>query len=114
MAEAVVIVNERGGGDRADADPRTMPCLDTLIGRPRAAILQCLECPACAGDIAQSLYMLPGGMTYHLRSLEAAGLVTRTRRGPNVIVERTDRGTALVALYDPADGAGPWPAMPPA
>src|SRR5215207_7259163 len=78
------------------------PLLDALIGHTRAAILQRLEAPARAGEIAQAHYMLPGGTTYHLRHLEDAGLITRTRRGPYVIVERTARGSALLALYDPS------------
>lgn len=73
--------------------------LDSLVGPRRAAILLRLDAFARAGHLSAALTMRPGGTTYHLRCLEAAGRVTRTRRGCHVIVERTARGTALVALY---------------
>ena len=38
-------------------------------------------------------------------TLEAAGLVCRERRGRNVIVRRTPRGTALLALYEMSGAA---------
>lgn len=43
--------------------------------------------------------MAPGGVTHHLRLLEAAGLVWRERTGRSVIVELTARGGAILALY---------------
>ena len=79
------------------------------MGHTRAAILQRLAAPARAGQIAEAHYMLPGGTTYHLRCLEAAGLITRTRRGPYVIVERTPRGSALLELYPMQGDAAPSP-----
>jgi DNA-binding transcriptional ArsR family regulator len=74
--------------------------LEALVGGQRALILQRLDSAATAGRIAELLDMSPGSATHHLRSLEAAGLVTRIRQGRNVVVERTARGTALVAMFD--------------
>lgn len=74
--------------------------LEALVGHHRALILQRLDNPTTAGRIAELLNMVPASATHHLRSLEAAGLVSRLRQGRNVIVERTARGTALVAMYD--------------
>jgi DNA-binding transcriptional ArsR family regulator len=103
---------EESGADAEDRDARhppvtsanygrqPPPLLAALIGYQRAAILDRLDQPARAGKIAEALVIRPGATTYHLRNLEAAGLVTRTRCGPYVIVERTERGNALVALYE--------------
>jgi DNA-binding MarR family transcriptional regulator len=73
--------------------------LESLLGPQRAAVLRCLDDAATCGAIAESLFMAPGGVTHHLRVLEAAGLVTRTRRGRHVVVERTAKGCAIIALY---------------
>ncbi len=74
--------------------------LVALLGEPRALILDGLDAPASCGDIAKELQMVPAGATHHLRSLEAAGLVKRRRDGQRVIVERTARGSELLALYE--------------
>jgi hypothetical protein len=73
--------------------------LEALLGRQRATILKGLDVSQRPGQIAEALHTVPGGATYHLRQLEAAGLVARERHGQHVIVERTARGTALLALY---------------
>ncbi len=83
------------------ADEATSPeSLDALLGGPRAAILLALEQPLNPGRMAEQLFLTPSGVTHHLSALEAAGLVTRTREGRNVLVRRTDRANALLALYD--------------
>jgi DNA-binding transcriptional ArsR family regulator len=74
--------------------------LEALIGVPRAALLRRLDTPHIAGRLADLLALTPSGITFHLRALEAAGLISRERRGRNTIVRRTTRGTQLLALYD--------------
>jgi DNA-binding transcriptional ArsR family regulator len=74
--------------------------LETLLGPQRAAILRLLDRPATCGAIAVALLIAPGGVTHHLQRLEAAGLARRRRRGRDVVVERTRRGGALLALYE--------------
>ena len=74
--------------------------LKALLGPQRATALVLLDAPTTAGRLARALHTVPAGATHHLRGLEAAGLVTRERRGQYVIVERTPRGTALLELYD--------------
>jgi DNA-binding transcriptional ArsR family regulator len=74
--------------------------LEALVGTQRAAILRTLDRPATAGRLAELLQLVPSGVTHHVRALESAGLVTRERRGSRVIVHRTGRGTALLALYE--------------
>jgi len=74
--------------------------LDALLGAPRANVLRLLDRPHLAGQLARSLFMRPSGMTHHLKALEAAGLILRERVGREVVVHRTSRGGALLALYE--------------
>ena len=85
---------------------RTFDCtappaaLEALVGVPRAALLRYLDHPRPAGELAAILYLTPAAITFHLRALEAAGLIVRERRGRRVIVHRSARGVDLLALYD--------------
>lgn len=76
--------------------------LAALVGPQRARILHRLDEPATAGELAAMLHAVPSMASHHLRALEAAGLITRTREGRTVRVRRSARGTELVALYDRA------------
>jgi DNA-binding transcriptional ArsR family regulator len=82
-----------------DPAPRSPTSLAALVGPQRALILTHLERPATAGRLATLLQGAPSMATHHLRTLERAGLVTRTYEGRSVSVRRTTRGTELVALY---------------
>ena len=83
-----------------DGDTRRAPdALGALLGPQRAAILQYLDSAITAGELAARLQLAPGGVTHHLKNLEAAGLIRRTRDGRRVIVQRTARGTSVLALY---------------
>lgn len=73
--------------------------LEALLGIQRSALLRRLDHPQPAGQIAQALGYTPSGVSFHLRALEAAGLIIRQQSGRNVIVQRTARGTQLLALY---------------
>ena len=59
-----------------------------------------LDRPATAGELAELLHAVPSVASHHLRALEAAGLITRTREGRRVRVRRSARGTELVVLYE--------------
>jgi DNA-binding transcriptional ArsR family regulator len=73
--------------------------LHALLGEQRTALLRRLDRAETAGGLAVALGLAPSAITFHLRALESAGLVARERRGRHVIVERTSRGTRLLALY---------------
>ena len=77
--------------------------LEALLGAPRAAILRALGCPISIGRLAETLRSVPSAATHHVSALEAAGLVTRDRTGRHVLVRRTERGEALLALYEELD-----------
>lgn len=74
--------------------------LEALIGAQRARLLRRLDVPQTAGRLAEALHLAPSGVTFHVRAMEAAGLVTRERDGRHVLVRRTERGHALLALYE--------------
>jgi DNA-binding MarR family transcriptional regulator/ribosomal protein S18 acetylase RimI-like enzyme len=74
--------------------------LEALIGLPRARILRRLERPRTMGELAGLIASLPSAVTHHVSTLAAAGLVARMRRGRRVLVDRSARGTALLALYE--------------
>jgi DNA-binding transcriptional ArsR family regulator len=76
--------------------------LEALLGPQRAAILRMLERPCQAGDVARRLTLTPGGVTHHLKALEASGLIVRERDARHVLVHRTARGTLLLGLYESA------------
>jgi DNA-binding transcriptional ArsR family regulator len=83
-----------------DGPPPPPPTLAALLGPQRAKVLRRLDRTVTPGELADVLHGTPSMVTHHLRALEAAGLITRTREGRNVRVARTARGTELVALYE--------------
>jgi DNA-binding transcriptional ArsR family regulator len=73
--------------------------LEALLGIQRAQILRALGRPTSIGTLADLLRAVPSAATHHVNTLQAAGLVERSRRGRNVLVDRTARGEALLELY---------------
>jgi hypothetical protein len=78
------------------------PTLEALLGGPRARILRELDRPATNNRLAAVLQTVPSAATHHVSALSAAGLVVRDRSNGGLLVRRTARGDALVALYDTA------------
>ena len=105
----VARVANAGAPDTTAAAPcplDTSSPLSALLGGPRATILRSLDRPTSIGRLADLLFAVPSAATHHAAALEAAGLVARERRGRHVLVRRTPRGSALLALYDaPASAA---------
>ena len=102
MAHDRLRENERIRDRRArqPARPSRAPAsLEALLGIPRSALLRRLDQPQAAGEIARALGYTASAISFHLRGLEASGLVSRHRRGRSVIVHRTARGAQLLALY---------------
>ena len=73
--------------------------LEALLGSRRSAILRTLDRPETSGALAGVMRTTPGAASYHLNTLEEAGLISRRRVGREVIVRRTSRGNALLAIY---------------
>ena len=82
--------------------PAAEPALEALLGGPRARILRELDRPANNNRLAAALQTVPSAATHHVSALAAAGLVVRDRSNGSLLVRRTSRGDALVALYDAA------------
>lgn len=85
-------------GERAAPPPQ----LDPVVGAQKARILRWLDAPGTVGEIAEMLQVVPGAASRHIALLERGGLVERERRGRSIVVRRSARGSALVALYDGA------------
>ena len=86
---------------RADAHAGE-PTLESLLGTSRAKILSELDEPATNNRLASVLQTVPSAATHHVSALAAAGLVVRDRSNGRLLVRRTSRGDALIALYEPA------------
>jgi DNA-binding transcriptional ArsR family regulator len=84
----------------ARADDSPPASLDALLAPARATILRELDRPVNAGQLAERHGFSPSGITHHLGALEKAGLIARERAGRRVVVQRTHRGTRLLALYE--------------
>jgi DNA-binding transcriptional ArsR family regulator len=80
-------------------DKTTSHGLAALVGPARTRLLSALDRPAHAGTLADVLEAVPSAVTHHLGVLEASGLIVRERNGRRVVVRRTARGSALLALY---------------
>lgn len=72
--------------------------LKLVVGSLRAGILRELARPCTMGALASALNCTPATVTYHCGQLEAAGLLSRERRGQHVVARRTTSGAALVSL----------------
>jgi DNA-binding transcriptional ArsR family regulator len=72
--------------------------LKLVVGSLRAGILRELVRPCTMGSLASAVNCTPATVTYHCGQLEAAGLLTRERRGQHVVARRTASGVALVNL----------------
>lgn len=77
------------------------PTLEALLGIPRARILRALDLPATNNRLADELQTVPSAATHHVSALVAAGLVERDRSDGRLLVRRTPRGEALLAIYEP-------------
>lgn len=89
------------GTERLVADsPGPPSSLMALLGTPRTLILRELDTPQTQGQLAERLLAVPSAATHHVAVLESAGLVLRRKEGRYVVVHRTARGTAMLALYE--------------
>ena len=114
------IVDDSGAGLRHVGYPLRAPSvatpevrrepasLEALLGAPRALILRLVERPRTNNEVAAALHVVPSAATRHLAALEAAGLVSRRRSGRALVVRRTARGDALLALYESASPLSSW------
>ncbi len=70
--------------------------LSALVGRGRARLLAELESPLSTTELAHRTGITPGGVSQHLATLRAAGLVTTHRQGRALLNSRTPIADALL------------------
>lgn len=83
---------------RRGAAPQPRDALALVLGPARAAILRNAGHGPSTSDLASRLGVGVSTVTYHCDHLVAAGLLRRERRGREVRLRRTERGTDLIDL----------------
>jgi len=66
-----------------------------VLGRGRADLLAHLDAPRSTTELARRLEVSAGGVSQHLSALKAAGLVSSSRRGREVLYLRTELAERL-------------------
>jgi MarR family protein len=79
----------------APPPPRPTAAVASLLGAPRAQLLEMLAEPLPTVELARRLKVTPSAVSQHLQVLHATGLVTRTRDGRQVLYRRTTLGDDL-------------------
>ena len=96
-APPVVSYAARGAGRLWEAGgAQEAPGLDPVLGRSRVAILANLDAPSSTTRLARRLRLSNGTVSEHLTAMQRAGLLQSSRRGREVLYERTDLGHALI------------------
>lgn len=83
----------------ADGHAGKADSLDLLLGPVRAQLLDAVARPRTMTALAAVAGLPPSAITHHCARLVTAGLVRRDKRGREVWISRTARGTALIELY---------------
>jgi DNA-binding transcriptional ArsR family regulator len=79
---------------------------NSILGATRAMLLADLQPGRTTSELGERHYLSAGTVSYHLRILHRAGLVTRTRSGKRVLYECTARGAGLLTIPAHAGPAG--------
>jgi DNA-binding transcriptional ArsR family regulator len=88
----------RGLGRLWESPPDTDESpLAAVVGRTRATILALLELPMSTTQLAGLVELAAPTLNVHLKSLQAAGILTARRDGRVVLYQRTSLGDQLVA-----------------
>ena len=80
----------------APPPPRPTAALASLVGAPRAQLLDMLAEPLPTVEIARRLRVTPSAVSQHLKVLHDTGLVTRARDRRQVLYRRTPLGNQLI------------------
>ncbi|GIM91452.1 ArsR/SmtB family transcription factor [Paractinoplanes toevensis] len=80
--------------------------LVALLGRGRAALLRELGTPRSTTELAGRTGMTAGGVSQHLSTLRAAGLVVTHRQGRSLLNTRTEIAEALLAASQSGSTTG--------
>lgn len=95
--QPTMIYPARGVGMLWEPERQPPPdALARLLGGNRAAILAALDRPRSTTELARVLELSAGGVSQHLSTLHAAGLVSRRRAQRVVLYLRSQSGDALI------------------
>ena len=86
----------RGVATLWERSSRESDALTALLGRGRARLLTELGSPLSTTELARRTGITPGGVSQHLTTLRAAGLVVTHRRGRSLLNTRTEVAEALL------------------
>ncbi len=75
--------------------PAPRSALTSLIGPPRAQLLDMLAEPLPTVELPRRLKVTPSAVSQHLKVLHETGLLTRARAGRQVLYRRTTLGDQL-------------------
>jgi len=92
-----VIYPARGVALLWEAEPPLHDGVTKVLGRTRARVLAAVAAPTTTTQLAQGLEISAAGASQHLTALAAAGLVSGSREGREVLYLRSDLGDALMA-----------------
>jgi len=76
--------------------PRDLAAVESLLGPPRARLLDALRSPATTSALAGRFGVTPGAVSQHLAVLYRGGLVDRQRSGRTVLYQASELGVALL------------------
>ena len=87
----------RGVATLWERSSRESDALTALLGRGRARLLTELGSPLSTTELARRTGITPGGVSQHLTTLRAAGLVVTHRQGRSLLNTRTEVAEALLS-----------------
>ena len=87
----------RGVATLWEGSPHDSEALTALLGRGRASVLAELVTPLSTTELARRTGITAGGVSQHLTTLRAAGLVVTHRQGHSLLNTRTQVAEALLA-----------------
>jgi DNA-binding transcriptional ArsR family regulator len=94
----VIGYSARGAGRLWEAGPVEPPqALRRVLGHSRVDILAGLDAPTTTTRLARRLHLSPGTVNTHLTAMTRAGLLQATRRGREVLYQRTALGDTLAS-----------------
>jgi DNA-binding transcriptional ArsR family regulator len=88
------------GSAAAEAGAGDLDTVTSLLGAPRARLLEALCAPATTSALARRLGVTPSAVSQHLAVLYRGGLVDRQRSGRTVLYQTSELGLALLSQND--------------
>ena len=79
----------------SDSDPAAA-AIESLLGAPRARLLDALRSPATTSALARRFGVTPSAVSQHLTVLHRSGLINRERSGRRVLYQASELGLTLL------------------